>query len=258
VETFTGLTNRTAQIRMIYGALKKLAQEQGPGICLTQFKIQNHNEEDLEAMVFPFNALENPRLDIQSARWASILLAPDEVPFIRGNFPKAQWIRLQMQTDGGYPMEVGIIPINPKENTRLKKWIEANLWLQKGDWAYLNVSNPRSYQEALEYWLTPPAFLKEDKLLQNCYWERLSDFYYLRGFETHYNVQLDALKHAVADGYPVPHLYYDLGCLLLRGRNYSESRKALEKALHDDPNNPEIKNALGVLEEMEKQASPHP
>ena len=86
----------------------------------------------------------------------------------------------------------------------------------------------------------------------------MAEFYYERGYETHYDVQLDALKHAVTDGYPAPHLYYDLGCLLFRRKNFADSRKAFEKARMGDPNNPDVKYALKVLEEMEKNVSvPH-
>jgi len=251
-ETWIKLTNTTAQFRTVYAALKKMAQKQGPGLCFTQFKVQNQSIEDLAAAVYPFNAAENPGLDIHQTRWAALLLHPDEVIFLRKDFPGAQWLIPPIMISGDDRLDIGLIQIVPKEDARLEKWVAADQWLQKADWESLNVSNAHSYQEALQYWLNPPPFLKEDRFLQTCYWERLVEFYYWHGYENHYNLQVNALNHALTDGYPAPHLFYDLGCLLFRRKNYPESRKALETALRSDPNNPDVKYALKILKEMEK------
>jgi len=255
VGTLTGFTNSTASIRMVYETLKNIAQNQGPGLCFTQFKVHQQTEENLEAAVYPFNAAENSRFIFHNSHWASLLIHADEIPFLRKDFPQAQWLQTPVISGGDDQLAVGLIPVTAAEGPRFEKWITMNLWLQKGDWEYRNVSNTQSYQEALQYWLTPPNFLKGDKFLETCYWERLAEFYYERGYETHYDVQLGALKHAVNDGYPLPHLYYDLGCLLLRRKNFTESRKAFEKALRGDPHNPDVKYALKIQEEMEKNIS---
>ena len=254
--TLTGFINSTAPIRMVYKTLKTIAQNQGPGLCFTQFKVHQQTEENLESAVYPFNAAENPRFIFHNSRWASLLVHADEIPFLRKDFPQAQWLQTPIIGSGDDQLAIGVIPVTASEEPRFEKWIAMNLWLQKGDWEYRNVFNAQSYQEALQYWLNPPDFLKGDKFLETCYWERLAEFYYEREYETHYFVQLDALKHAVNDGYPAPHLYYNLGCLLLRRRNFSESRKAFEKALRGDPNNPDVKYALQLQEKMEKNPPP--
>ncbi|HXL73427.1 MAG TPA: hypothetical protein VN963_07360, partial [bacterium] len=251
-ETWTEFTDTSAQIRMVYGVLKKTSQEQGPGICFTQFKVQNQAEENLDAAVFPFSAAENLKLPVYQTRWAALVLHPDEVPFLRKDFPGAQWLIPPVLNEGDGRLAIGLIRITAKEAPRLQKWVAADRWFQKAGWEFLNISNDFSYQEALQYWLNPPFFFKGDRFLQTCYWERLGEFYYWRGYENHYGLQLDALKHAVTEGYPAPHLYYDLGCLLSRRKSFPESRKALESALRGDPENPEVKYALKLLEEMEK------
>jgi tetratricopeptide (TPR) repeat protein len=215
-----------------------------------------HPEENLEAAVFPFNAAENPRWDIHQARWAALLLPPDEVIFLQGDFPGARWWKPPVPAGGDDELEIGLIPVMAGEGARVENWVAASQWFQKADVESINVSNPLSYQEAVEYWLTPPASLKKDRFLQACYWERLAEFYYYHGFETHYGLQVDALQSAVAQGYPAAHLYYDLGCLLLRKKNYPESRRALEKALRCDPDNMDFKKTLGLLDEMEKPFHP--
>jgi len=251
-ETWIRFTSTTTQFRAVYAVLKKIAQEQGPGLCFTQFKVPNQGIENLAAAVFPFNAAENPRLDIHQSRWAAILLHPDEVVFLRKDFPGAQWLIPPMLSSGDDRFDIGLIPIVGKEDSRLEKWMAADKWLQKAGWESLSVSNSQSYQEALQYWLNPPRFLKEDRFLQTCYWERLGEFYYWHGYENHYSLQVDALKRALTDGYPAPHLFYDLGCLLFRRKNYPESQKTLEAALRGDPNNPNMKYAIKVLEETKK------
>jgi hypothetical protein len=263
--TMEPLTSQTTQIRMVYGVLEKIARDRGPGMILTQFKAQTHPqqglsvhpEENLAGAVFPFNAAENSSLDLQRAQWAVLLLHPDEVSFLREDFPGAQWWNPPVSAGGDGELTVGLIPIVAKEGPRLEKWVEADRWLQKGHWEFLDVANAKTYQEAVQYWLHPPPFMAEDRFLQACYWERLAEFYYYRGFETHYDFQVDALKRAVTEGYPAAHLYYDLGCLLLRKGNDLESRRALENALRLEPNNPDIQNALRLLGEMKNQKSSH-
>jgi len=251
-ETWAVFTNPTAPIRMVYETLKNIAQNQGPGLCFTQFKVHQQTEENLESAVYPFNAAENPRWVYHNSHWAALLVHGDEIPFLRKDFSGAQWLRTPVISGSDDQLTMGVFPITACEGPRFEKWIAMNLWLQKGDWEYRNVSNTQSYQEALQYWLNPPNFMKGDKFLETCYWERLTEFYYERGYETHYELQLDALKHAVADGYPAPHLYYDLGCLLLRRKNFTGSRKAFENALRGDPHNPDVNYALSVLKKMEK------
>lgn len=255
--TLEPLAAQNAQIRVVYGVLEKIARDRGPGMILTQFKVQNHPEENLEAAVYPFNSVDNRRWDIHRAGWAALLLHPDEVPFLQGDFPETQWWKPPVVGTGDESLEIGFIPIVAREGPRFEKWVEANQWFQKGDLEFTNVSNSQSYQEAIQYWLRPPPFMAGDRFLQTCYWERLSEFYYHRGFEIHYDLQVDALKRAVTDGYPATHLYFDLGCLLMRKGNYIESRRALETALRSEPNNSDIKNALRLLDEMEKQKSFH-
>ncbi len=257
-ETWARFTNPTAPIRMVYKTLKNIAQDQGPGLCFTQFNVHQQTEESLEAALYPFNAAENSRFIFHNSHWVSLLIHPDEIPFLRKDFPETRWLRTPVISEGNDQLTMGIFPITAQEGPRLEKWITMNLWLQKGDWEYRNVSNTQSYQEALQYWLNPPDFLKEDRFLETCYWERLAEFYYERGYETHYFVQLDALKHAVTDGYPAPHLYYDLGCLLLRRKNFAESRKAFEKALRGEPHNPDVKYALKLQKKMEKNSTGSP
>ncbi len=251
--TWETWANQTSQIRMVYGVLEKIAGDRGPGIILTQFKVQNHSEENLEAAVFPFNSVDNQRWDIHRAHWASLLLHPDEISFLQVDFPGTQWWKPPVLGTGDDDLEIGFIPIVAREGPRLENWVKANQWFQKGDFEFTGVSNPRSYQEALQYWLHPPSFMAKDRFLQTCYWERLAEFYYYRDFENHYSLQVDALKQAVTAGYPAAHLYYDLGCLLLRKKNYPESKKVLESSLRSDPNNPKVKNALKLLAEMDDQ-----
>jgi tetratricopeptide (TPR) repeat protein len=251
-EAFSPIVGQTAPIRTVYQTLEKIQRDQGPGIILTQFKIQNHPEENLAGAVFPFNAAQNERLDFHRASWAALLVHADEVPFLAGNFPSARWWKPSEPVGDDGEFAVGWIPILAREGPRIEAWMKADGWLQMGDWKSIDVSNSKTYQEALRYWLDPPALMKEDPFLQSCYWERLSEFYYLRGYEKHYELQVRALRNAVDWGYPAPHLYFDLGCLLLRGGRYPEARRSLERALVLDPGNPSIRRALGLLGQMER------
>ena len=169
----TGFTNSTAPIRTVYETLKNISQNQGPGLCFTQFKVHQQTEENLESAVFPFNAAENPRFIFHNSHWALLLIHADEIPFLRKDFPQAQWLRPPVMNEGDDQLAIGVIPVTAPEGPRFEKWIAMNLWLQKGDWEYRNVSNTQSYQETLQYWLNPPDCLKRDKFLETCYWERL-------------------------------------------------------------------------------------
>ncbi len=259
-ETLAPWVESTGQIRLVYGVLEKVARDRGPGILLTQFKDPNHPEqgltvhpeESLAGAVFAFNAGENPRLDFHQARWAALLLDPDAVPFLQGFFPGVQWWRPPLMAGGDDRLAVGLIPITAREGGRLEKWVEADRWLQVGREEMLNVANSKTGEEALQYWRNPPSLMAEDPFLQDGYWEPLSGFYYYKGFESNYGLQVEALRNAVTRGYPFPHLEYDLGCLLLRKGFYPEARKYLEAALRQDPGNRDFQYALQVLDQESK------
>ncbi len=259
-DTLAAWVEPTGQIRAVYGVLENVARDRGPGIILTQFKDPNHPEqgltvhpeENLAGAVFGFNAGENPRLDLHQARWAALLLHPDAIPFLRESFPGAQWWQPPVLTGGDPHLAVGLIPITLQETGRLEKWVETDRWLQEGCEKILNVANAQTGREALQYWQNPPPAVAEDPFLQDGYGEQLSEFYYYKGFESNYGLQAGALRNAVTRGYPLPHLEYDLGCLLLRKGFYPRARKYLEAALHGDPGNGDYAHALKVLEQESK------
>lgn len=259
-ETLAPWVESTSQIRMVYDVLEKIARDRGPGIILTQFKDPNHPqqgltvhpEENLAGAVLGFNAGENPHLDFRQARWAALLLHPDTVPFLQGFFPGVQWWRPPVPEGGDRQLVVGLIPVTASEGSRLGKWVAADRWLQVGCEETLNVANAQTGREALQYWRNPPSLMEEDPFLQDCYGEQLSEFYYYKGFESNYPFQVEALRNAVTKGYPLPHLEYDLGCLLLRKGFYPEARRRLEAALRGNPDNGDYAYALRVWDRQSK------
>jgi tetratricopeptide (TPR) repeat protein len=241
-------------VRSLYGSISRMAQDQGPGLCFTQFKITDFDQRDLDSAVFPFNAAANEDLDLHLSRWAVLLVHPDEVPFFKGEFPLIQW-RIWPSSNGEGPgTAVGFFPILAREGPRLENWVRAEKWFQKADLKLINTYNSRSFQEAQTFWLSPPFLKEKDRFLQACYWEKLAHFYYYRGYESHYSLQVDALRNAVVRGFPAAHLTYELGSLLLRRKSFQEAREFLRAAQKADPRDPEIGNALKLLEHMEKDS----
>jgi tetratricopeptide (TPR) repeat protein len=118
------------------------------------------------------------------------------------------------------------------------------------------ISEPRTYGEAEGLFRSAPDLLAADPFLSACYWERRSEFFYRYEFQKHFDDQVLALKNAVEKGYPAAHLYYKLGCLHMRKGETALARADFEKGLRREPGYGDIREALGLLTEMEKGTRP--
>jgi hypothetical protein len=236
-----------------YGILKEASDRLGPGWIFTEFT-ENPYDQSLFDATYAFNAAENPRLQPNRARWAGLLTNVHYLPFLSPRFPGAAWYRLGGNLPGDQGMLLGMIPLTEKTLEPLGRWTQAHHYFRSLGWAINSISEDRTYAAAEGLFVQKPALVGEDPFLESCYWERRAEFYYSYNFHLHYQDQLRALRQALQSGYPAAHLYYKLGSLLMRKREFGAARKALQSALKLEPSNPDVLNAISVLGELEKKA----
>lgn len=236
-----------------YQILQKVTQQSGAGWIFTEFQA-NPFDQTLFVTTYEFNAAENPRFAGQPVKWAAILTDRHYQPFLAPRFSDAHWIWLDPDAAGGSFL-LGIIPLNGRNRATLEAWHRAHAYFRKLSFEINDISESHTYNLAQETFFNRPSEIKNDRFLESCYWEKLSEFDYNYHFQEHYEDQVEALRAALQKGYPASHLYFKLGSLLMRKKRFTESRQALESAWRLDPQNPEILNARNVLDEMEKTSA---
>lgn len=239
--------------RKSFRILKGLSEQWGPGLVFADF-LSNGNF-DLFLDTYDFNAAGNPRLDPGQARWAAISANPHYVPYLNGVFPGARWIVPGIGPADGDNM-LGIFEVNETNNAALARWVSAQRYFHKLDLECSDISIPKTYEAARQTLLEGPALAAGDRMLESCYWEKVSEFYYHNGFQGHYGDVVYALQQAIQKGCPAAHLYYKLGSLYLRKKNFSGARKAFDAALKIEPNYADVLSAKNLLSEMEKGLKP--
>jgi tetratricopeptide (TPR) repeat protein len=99
------------------------------------------------------------------------------------------------------------------------------------------------------------TLVQGDRFLESCYWEKAADFYYNHDFKNHYPQVVGSLQQAIDRGFPAAHLYYDLGSLYLRKRNFNGARQAFLSALKTDPKNKPVLQALLLLDKAASKSA---
>ena len=110
-----------------------------------------------------------------------------------------------------------------------------------------NINIPKTSATAYQTLAEGQSLVAGDRFLESCYWEKASEFYYQHGYQDHYQDIANALQQAIKKGYPSAHLYYKLGCLYLRKKNFMDARAAFETALKEEPQYKDVIEAEQLL-----------
>ncbi len=238
--------------RTIYGVLKEISEKMGTGLIFTEFKPEMGDPTPF-VTTYSFNAAENPRLIPGNAHWAAVVTNVHFQRFLSARFPEARWYWLGRGLPQDNETLLGILPVNEDSRETFKRWIQAHHYFRKLTEDLDNINGHPTYVVALNDFIQKPIWISEDRFLESCYWEKIGEFYYQFGFQSHYGDLTNALGQAIEKGYPAAHLYYKLGSLLLRKKNFSGAKKNYEAALRLEPHYPAVLSALEVLKNMEKR-----
>jgi 4-amino-4-deoxy-L-arabinose transferase-like glycosyltransferase len=225
--------HKTPEFAKAYPLLKVQEAQLGPGLILLNFNPDPY-DQTLFTASYSFNAAENSHLYPSGAQWAALLVNVHEQPYLQKLFPKGRWVWLSEglnRQDGGFLLE--IVPVENDNRGLLLKWTKADGSLSELTRLVMELGvdpDQRQMQEVLD---KAYPFFKGDHLLESHFW-RIRAIHSSAAGQVAQAVEDE--KVAIRSGYPMAHLYNELGCLLYKENRLIESRKAFEEAACLKPN----------------------
>jgi len=158
--------------------------KEGPGLIFTRFLGDTlniyYNHQGLFIASYPFNAMENPRLNPQTARWAALIVSHSQQKALKQSFPDLIWVDLTAWRQIGSPDGIGLALFHPRpeDRPRLETWREADRrfrWIMGRVLKHPDTMNPR--YAFLDFYLRElvrnEADLKKDPFLYSVLWEKI-------------------------------------------------------------------------------------
>jgi tetratricopeptide (TPR) repeat protein len=244
------MEHRSVEFSRAYPLLEAAAKEKGSGWILLNSHPDPY-DQTLYLATYRFNSAANPRLDPAGAQWAAILTNVHEEPFLKRSFPGATWTWLSEgldRQDGGMMLE--IIPLQADEKDRLAAWLKADRALKELTYRVMQKGVTGEQAGMLAVLEKAYPLFEGDRLLGSRYW-RIMALHRLAGGD-----RVGAIRDeqkAVERGYPMAHLYNEMGCLLFQEHRVKEAERAFRKALTLKPN---CTNAASNLEGLLSRKTP--
>ncbi len=239
--------HKTLEFKKAYPFLKYREDHEGPGLILLNFHPDPY-DQTLFVATYAFNSAENSHLNPARAKWASILANVHEQPYLKKQFPGGQWIWLSEgleRRDGGLLLET--VPITKDNQDLLLRWAQADSSLGELTRLVMELGVDPDQGQMLDVMEKAYPLFQGDRLLESRFWRLMAIHQTAAGkWEEAARDEKKALVH----GYPMAHLYNELGCILFMENRITESRRAFEKALRLKPNCTDaalnLQNLLGL------------
>ena len=139
--------------------------------------------------------------------------------------------RFSDRRDGGFLLEV--VPITAGNKGLLMRWVQANQSLKDLTRMVMDLGVYPNQGPMLEVLKKAYPFFKGTPLLESRYWRIAAIHESVAG---KLDEAVEDEKKAITSGYPMAHLYNELGCLLFEEKRNSESKNTFEEALRLRPN----------------------
>ncbi|HEY5039159.1 MAG TPA: glycosyltransferase family 39 protein [bacterium] len=226
---------RTQVYSHAYQIIKSQSEKTGPLYVFSEFNL-DYDDKTLNAVDYPFEAIQNPTLSVLKPRYSVLLTDIDFAPYLIKNFPGMTYELLSSQ--GPYPgvrpfLALFLIPTDSMPAETLKEWLEADQVYRKVNINIKNMHPLESWGDFLKQFSFLENQFKGDRFLRSIYWEKTAFFNLVMN---NYPDAERAYENAIHLGYPAPHLYYRLGLTLKAIGKASEGQKFIQKAekLSDD------------------------
>jgi 4-amino-4-deoxy-L-arabinose transferase-like glycosyltransferase len=221
-------SHKTIEFYRAYPFLKSMGDRQGPGLILLNFHPDPY-DQTLFTATYAFNSAENPALDPAKAKWAAILANAHEQPYLAREFPagKGLWLSEGLnRPDGGFWLEQ--VELTPQNRNILDQWRKADQSLKELNYRVIEEGVNPDQGRMLGVLEKARPYFQEDPFLQSRYW-RIMALHRLAEGNTSQAIECE--KQAVEQGFPMAHLYNELGCLLFKENRVKEAETAFRKAL---------------------------
>jgi hypothetical protein len=205
---------RSVEYFNAYQTLKQLSEQNGPIDVFTEWN-PDYDDKTLSVAVYPFNALDNPKLSQDRVLWISFLVDMDYTPFLKKQFPHVKSCLLNPNlhpNDPHHLLGLFLIPTKDISPSVLSQWIKAHQKCEQIAFSIKN-KNPSDRWAVYEKNFSDLAIEQTyDRFLTSILWERAASFPLMDG-----NFQSTALdiQKAIQNGYPVPHLRQNLKLAVL-------------------------------------------
>jgi len=162
--------------------------------------------------------------------------------FLLDRFPGGRWISLDEgldREDGG--LGIGVFPLRSLPPKDLKIWLDAYRIFDGTAYAFLDRPTGTGYSEVIQSLTRNHAVMRNDPLLESCYWEKL---YYLylqnsafgdKNKDENLKMCVGTIASALREGYPAAHLYNEWGAYLLKAGDLQGAKKAFQQAVKANP-----------------------
>jgi hypothetical protein len=190
-----------------YDFLKKTSDKEGPGYLFTRFHLDTVNGT-LSFFCFPFNALENPKMNSITPGWAALVADKYYVPFLQKRFPRSRWYLLKNDDlPNDMNLALGYLPMDSQSQADWNRWKAANEASRDLDLAMRKDSPTVTNKKFREQLLKQYPLFSGDPFLRDYYWEMMNRMDAVLKDDS---VAVQDIEIAIKDGYPAAHLYYTL------------------------------------------------
>jgi hypothetical protein len=236
-----------------YRILEEKTRSEGPGLIFQDF-VQGLADQSLTVATYGWNAVLNPRLSPEGAKWAAVMVNANFQPFLKQRFPEGKAHPLHkdlLPPDGGWMLF--IMDVTPSRLETFARWQKASLALKPFLDKNLSYVTGRPFDEILRALRVAAPASQEDPFLRACYWEKVADIQTKENFRGEArgspppNPAVGSLETAIRQGYPAAHLYRQLGILWLMQDNAPQARRAFEQAARASVNLTDAQNHLEKL-----------
>ncbi len=230
--------------------LAERAEREGPGLVFTSFT-PPFNDASLFTGTWDFNALSNPRLDPEKAHWAGFVVNVHYSAALGRRFPTIErtWLDEGLSLDDGglavFTVPLGKGGLAPADAAR---WRRVHRAFFETDIAMHHLPDTGPYRKTLSILETAIDDVKSDPFLASLYWEKTAHAGFM---DRDYDANVAALRAALEEGLPTPHLKALLGALLLvrDSGDPAPSIALLEEAARDPEDRTNAKILLKGLRE---------
>jgi hypothetical protein len=215
---------RSVKYFQIYKFLEQKNAETGPLHVFTEFNMDYENKV-INAAIYSFNIVQNLALTGVDSQWTALVIPSDEGPFLQKRFPHLEYVLLPQNV----PLSLGLffIPTREIPPPVIHAWIEADHVYQEVNFKIRNRDPILPWDLFTKQMVPLKDKFQDDPFLQGVYWEKVAFF---KGVAGDYQNAAFAYQRAIQKGYPMAHLYYDLGLSLkLLGRN-QEAQRAFQNS----------------------------
>jgi hypothetical protein len=211
--------------------LKVKAKSEGPGLIFADFTT-GLSDQSLAVAAHSFDAVQNPALDFDKAKWAAVLVNANYRPFLSKRFVegKAYWLSKNSSDPAGGWM-LWVTPVTDAHREDFRRWRSAEGALAPFIDQNLSYVRGKPYEILVATLQGAGEAFQGDPFLESCYWEKMADTLFKAG-EASLEKSEEALQTAVLRGYPAAHLYRQLGIIRLMRQDGAGAQKAFQSSVN--------------------------